>query len=227
VREPLDPSPEERADDDYWIGLYGRFEPLGVPGVVDFFAGFDRPWWLVGGWALEAFTRAPREHDDVDVSMLARDVPAFRDFVGDRWHLWTIRDGALRPLNERWPDLPAPDCQVWVRRDAGSPWVMDVPITPDVDGRWQNKRLPDHVAPLGEVTWVTDDGVRVLNPEIVLLFKARINRTKDRRDLARALPLLSDRQRGWLREEVTGLWPDHPWLEQLGTDEAPTTSEGA
>ena len=42
-----------------------------------------------------------------------------------------------------------------------------------MDGLWQNKRLPDHVAPLDEVTWVTDEGVRVLNPEIVLLFKAR------------------------------------------------------
>jgi hypothetical protein len=226
VREPLEPSPEERAEDDYWTALYGRWEPLGVAGVVDFFAGFDRPWWLVGGWAVEAFTGARREHEDIDVSMLARDVPAFREFVGDRWHLWTITNGAMLPLTDRWPDLPAPDCQVWVRRDAGSPWVMDVPITPDVDGRWQNKRLLDHVAPLGEVTWVTDDGVRLLNPEIVLLFKARLNRTKDRRDLARALPLLSDRQRGWLREQIAALWPDHAWLEQFGTDGASATSQG-
>jgi hypothetical protein len=218
VREPLDPSPEERADDAYWVGLYGRFEPLGVAGVVDFFAGFHRPWWLVGGWAVEAFTRAPREHDDIDVSMLASDVPALREFVGDRWHLWTIANGALRPLNDRWPDLPAPDCQVWVRRDAASPWVMDLPVTPDVGGRWQNKRLPEHVAPLQEVTWVTDDGVRVLNPEIALLFKARLDRTKDRRDLARALPLLSVAQRAWLRDQVRGQWPDHAWLALLDTE---------
>jgi len=226
VREPLEPSAEERAEDEYWNALYGRFEPLGVAGVVDFFEGFDRPWWLVGGWALEAFAGSPREHEDVDVSMLACDVPAFREFVGDRWHLWTISNGALRPLSDRWPDLPAPDCQIWVRRDEASPWVMDLPITPDVDGRWQNKRLPDHVALLRDVTWVTDDGVRVLNPEIALLFKARIDRTKDRRDLARALPLLSAGQRTWLRDHVRGLWPDHPWLEQLGTEQPSAASEG-
>jgi hypothetical protein len=227
VREPLDQSPEERAEDDYWIALYGRFEPLGVAGAVDFFAGFDRPWWLVGGWALEAFTGARREHEDIDVSLLTRDVPALREFVGDRWHLWTIADGALRPLTDRWPELPAPDCQIWVRRDAASPWVMDIPVTPDVEGRWQNKRMPDHVAPLGEVTWVTDDGVRVLNPEIVLLFKARLDRTKDRRDLDRALPLLSTRQRTWLCDQVRAQWPDHAWLEQLGTEPEPPASEEA
>jgi hypothetical protein len=227
VREPLELSPEEQAEDDYWAARYGPFDSLDLAGAIDFFAGFDRPWWLVGGWAMEMFTGAPREHEDIDVSMLARDVPAFRDFVGDRWHLWTITDGALRPLTDRWPDLPAPDCQIWVRRDAASPWVMDIPLTPDVDGRWQNKRMLEHVVPLEEVTWVTGDGVRVLAPEVVLLFKARLDRTKDRRDLARALPLLSDHQHTWLCDQVRRQWPDHPWLEQLGTDEAPATSEGA
>lgn len=62
---------------------------------------------------------------------------------------------------------------------------------------------------------MTDDGVRVLAPEITLLFKARIDRTKDRRDLARALPLLDSDQRAWLRERVRRLWPEHRWLSDL------------
>jgi hypothetical protein len=170
---------------------------------------------LVGGWAIEAFTGAEREHDDIDVSMLACDVPALRAFVGDRWHLWTIEDGALRPMTERHPDLPSPESQIWVRRDAASPWVIDLPLTPDADGRWRNKKLPDHVAPLDEVTWVTADGVRVLDPEIVLMYKARLDRTKDRRDLAVTWPLLRDEQRAWLLETIETLFPGHPWLELL------------
>lgn len=215
MREPLPLSPEERAEDEYWVQLYGPWDALDLAGARDFFDGFERPWWLVGGWSIEAFTGAPREHEDIDVSILACDAPALREFVGDRWHLWSIVDGRLGPMTDQRPDLPAPDAQIWVRRDAFSPWVMDVPVTPDVDGLWQNKRLPDHVAPLDEVTWVTDDGVRVLNPEITLLFKARIDRTKDRRDLARTLPLLGDHQRTWLSDGVRHLWPEHAWLPQL------------
>jgi hypothetical protein len=215
VREPLPRSPEERAEDDDFYNRYGPWQPLDLAGAVEFFEGFDRPWWLVGGWSIEVFTGVAREHEDIDVTLLACDVPAFREFVGDRWHLWSIVDGRLGPMTDRHPDLPTPDAQIWVRRNASSPWVMDVPVTPDVHGLWQNKRMPDHVAPLDDVTWVTDDGVRVIAPEIALLFKARIDRTKDRRDLARALPLLGRDQRAWLRDRVGGLWPEHPWLADL------------
>jgi len=215
VREPLEFTAEERALDAWFDRTYGPWEPLDVAGARAFYDGFDRPWWLVGGYALEAFTGPWREHEDIDTSMLACDAPLLREHVGDEWDLWTNVDGRIRPMTERWPDLPEPDCQIWVRRGAAAPWVMDVPVTPDVNGLWQNKRLPDHVVPLDEATWVTGDGVRVLNPEIVLLFKSTNGRPKDRRDLDRALPLLSDSQRGWLREAVRELRADHPWLADL------------
>ncbi len=215
MREALLQSDEERAETAYWEHLYGPWDPFDLDAGRAFFEGFDRPWWLVGGWALEAFTDAPREHEDLDVSMLACDVPRFREFIGDRWHLWTITDGSLRPLTDRRPDLPEPDCQIWVRRDSTSPWRLDLPVTPDVEGRWRNKKFPEHVLDVEDATWVGRNGVRALNPEIVLLFKARLDRLKDRRDRDRALPLLNDRQRVWLRESIDKLFPGHAWLEHL------------
>jgi hypothetical protein len=227
VREPLDFTAEEIAEEQAFYGLFGPWAPFDLDGVRAFFDGFDRPWWLVGGWAIEAFTGALREHEDIDVSMLACDAPALREFVADRWHLWTNLGGTLRPLTDRWPDLPHPECQLWVRRDATSPWVLDMPLSPDVDGLWKSKRMPEHVAPLDEVTWVTGDGVRVANAEIVLLHKAAPDRRKDRRDLARALPLLSDDARAWLRESIAALYPGHPWLELMGTGDGSSTSDPA
>ncbi len=90
-----------------------------------------------------------------------------------------------------------------------------MPLTPDQDGLWTNKKLPGHVAPVEEVTWVADDGIRYLNPEIVLMYKARLGRLKDNRDLDRAWPLMDERAREWLREKVALLHPDHAWLARL------------
>ncbi len=216
MREPLDRTPQEVAEDQEFFARYGDWAPFDPPALADFMAGFDRPWWIVGGWAIEAFTRRPREHEDVDLSILACDIPAFRDHVGDRWHLWSNHGGTLRPLSERFPEVLAVDSQIWVRRSARDPWVIDVPITPDRDGLWTNKRLPDHVAPVEEVIWLAEDGVHYLNPEIALLYKAVLHRPKDARDLDRTLPLLALDRRAWLRDAVRRLYPEHPWLRILG-----------
>jgi hypothetical protein len=91
-----------------------------------------------------------------------------------------------------------------------------VQLNPDDDGRWVNRRLPEHVAPLDEVTWMREDGIRFINPEMALLFKARLHRPKDDRDLDVALPLLSAGQREWLHDMLERtVGSDHPWLARV------------
>ena len=44
---------------------YGGWDPLTPATTGELMAGFDRPWWVVGGWTIEAFTGVPREHEDM------------------------------------------------------------------------------------------------------------------------------------------------------------------
>lgn len=201
----------DEAEFDRW---YGGWEPLDPTTIGDFMAGFDRPWWIIGGWSIEAFTGVPRAHEDMDISILASDAEAFRLFLGDRWTPWNVAEGWFRPFDDRFRDV-RPDSQVWVRRDASSPWVLDVPLTPDTDGRWTNKRNPDHTEDLDAVTWVAPDGLRYAKPEVSLMFKARQDRAKDRRDAEVTLPLLDAAARRWLRDAVAGWDPDNPWVAGL------------
>ena len=78
--------------------LYGDWQPFDVAGARAFFAGYDRPWWIVGGHAVEAFTGAVRRHEDIAVVIFRRDLEAFRDHVGARFHVWSVGSGMLRPL---------------------------------------------------------------------------------------------------------------------------------
>ena len=215
MREALHRTPEEEAEDAEFFRRYGPWEPLDPIGLVDFMAGFPRPWWIVGGWAIEAFTGHQREHEDVDLSILACDIPALREHVGHDFHLWSNHGGTLRPLSDRFPDVLDVRSQIWVREHAQAPWIIDLPITPDRDGRWTNKFLDDHVLPVDEATWEAADGLRYLRPEIVLFYKARLDRPKDRHDLDVSWPLLGGPARDWLRHAVGRLDAGHAWLPLL------------
>lgn len=146
--------------------------------------------------------------------MFSGDAEAFRLFLGDRWTPWNVDESWLRPFDSRFSDV-RPDSQVWVREHATAPWVLDVPFTPETDGLWINKRWRAQVAPLGDVTWVADDGLRYQRPEVTLMFKARQDREKDRVDAQVTLPMLNAAQRRWLRDTVALLHPDHPWVTEL------------
>jgi len=193
---------------------YGGWDPLDPTSIIEFMHGFDRPWWIIGGWSIEKWTGISRPHEDMDISIFGSDAEAFRLFLGEEWTPWNMDRTWLRPFDHRFRELRIPS-SIWVRRNAQSPWVLDVPLTPDHDGRWTNKKLPGHHAPLDDVTWIADDGLRYLRPEIALFMKHQQTRAKDREDAATLLPLLDEQQRRWLRHAVAQTRPDHPWLEAL------------
>ncbi len=214
-RFPLLRTPEEQAEEDRFQALYGRWSPLSPTELARELAGFSRPWWVVGGWAIEAATGFRREHEDTDISILSCDVPEFVAHLAGRWHVWNNVGGVLHPLGGQWLTVDEPDSQLWLRANAVSPWIADVPLTPARDGLWTNKRIGNHVAPVEAVTWVDSDGIRYLQPEIVLVYKARLRRPKDDPDFEATLPMLSAEQRRWMREALAEIAPDHPWLTRL------------
>lgn len=214
-RVPLSRTPEEQTEEDAFLALYGAWEPMDPPTFAHEMEGFDRPWWVIGGWAIEAATGYRREHEDTDVSILACDVPAFVEFMNERWHIWNNVGGVLHPLGDRWKTIDEPSSQLWLRAHAAAPWIVDMPLTPDADGLWTNKFLADHVDEVENVTWVAEDGIRYLLPEIVLVYKARLQRAKDEPDFDATLPTLTADRRAWMRQSLETLVPDHHWLERL------------
>jgi hypothetical protein len=214
-RVPLQRSSSEAKEEQEFFSLYGPWAAMEPAAFADEMREFERPWWVVGGWAIEAATGYRREHEDTDVSILACDVPAFVEFMAGRWHVWNNVGGVLHPLGDRWPTVDDPASQLWLRADATSPWVMDMPLTPDAGGLWTHKFLAGHVATVEEVTWSDDDGIRYLLPEIVLTYKARLRRPKDEPDFEATLSVLDESRRAWTRAALSMLAPDHPWLDRL------------
>lgn len=206
-----EPTEEDRAFTD----VYGDWDPLTPAQLRAHMEGFPAPWWVVGGHAVEAFTGVRRVHEDIDLVIFSDDLPALRAQFAGVFHLWSNHGGTFRVIDDKNPEPLHPLSQVWMRVDARSPWRVDCPLNPRRDGRWVSKRDDTFVADLDEVTWVAEDGVRYLNPEVVLHFKAAHARVKDVVDLDNVLPLLSEDRRAWLREAVRRTYPDHAWQPVL------------
>jgi hypothetical protein len=195
--------------------IYGPWEPFTPVQLKAVMEEFSAPWWVVGGHAIEAFTGIARFHEDIDLVIFSHDFPHLRTQLDDRFHLWSNHGGTFRFIDDRFPDPLDPLSQIWIREHALAPWVIDCPLNPSVDGKWQSKRDQTHVAELEEVTWMADDGVRYLNPEIVLHYKALQARKKDEIDLANTWPLLSTARQNWLRSAIRKTYPEHVWNERL------------
>jgi Aminoglycoside-2''-adenylyltransferase len=186
---------------------------VGLSAAHDALAGYDRPWWIAGGWAIDLFVGGPpRRHDDVDVVVLRRDQHELAAHL-DGWDIQVVaHPGELRPW--RGELLEPPVHELWARPAPDGAWTCEL-LLDEADGdRWVFRRDARVTLPLAEAG-VERDGLPVLAPEIVLLFKAKDPEPKDEADLAAALPLLSPAARAWLGQAIDVAYPEHPWRQRL------------
>jgi hypothetical protein len=195
--------------------LYGPWKHLRPGDAAELLAGFEGPWWIAGGWAIEMFSGTARPHDDLDVCVFERDVPSFVEHVLATHHVWAAGSGMLCPMLSPTQERPAGMKQLWIRESATQPWLLDVLITPNDDDRWAFHRDPSVVEDFDRVTWVADDGITYLRPEVALASKAAHTRAKDTADLDVVLPLLELDARAWLVDLLERVHPAHPWLGRL------------
>jgi hypothetical protein len=184
--------------------------------------GVSAPWYVAAGWALDLFRgEQTREHADIEIGL-----PASAEAFGQ------VRAALASCVFEAagsgllWPaDGPALAVthQTWVSED-GPPWAdgrpervyrLDVFREPHRDGRWVCRHDETIALPYDEIIRGDTRGVPFLAPPLVLLFKARANRPKDRADLAGVLPLLARQDRAWLAAAVRRNYPGHEWLARL------------
>ncbi|MPZ98704.1 MAG: amino acid transporter [Dehalococcoidia bacterium] len=173
---------------------------------------FRRPWWVAGGWAIDAFLgHQSRTHADIDVGVLRRDQLALQSYLGD----WDLH--AASGVLWRWPlgEPLAPDVgDVWARPAPESPWTVQFMLNDAEGDTWQYRRDRRVSRPIEGLTRMVD-GVPYLAPEVQLLFKSTGTRPKDAADAAAALPLLDADARAWLLQALRVAHPGHPWERRL------------
>jgi aminoglycoside-2''-adenylyltransferase len=194
-------------DEATFHAIYGPWSPLTPTDVTALLDGSGVRWWVVGGRAARVGA-VPREHEDTDVAVRLTDLPLLRRHLAG-WHLWEQCSGSMRPLLV--DDELRADCeQMWLRRDAYQPWVLDLALHAS-DDEWVFKRDARVRLPWDRALH-TVGGVPYLRPEVAILHKAHLNRPKDRADLSAAM--LTGPARAWLGTTLD-LLGYHEWARTV------------
>ena len=191
-----------------------RAVPDDVRRAIEVMAGLDGDWALCGGWSVDAWLgRQTRDHPDVDFAVFEEDQLALRDHFGTGWLLSghdPDDENSTEPWNGRHLAIPA---HVHCRADG---YDLDVQLNRRADGDWVFCEQPRIVLPLARCITPSSWTSRTLAPEATLFYKATGEmRPRDAADFSSLLPVLDRQQRGWLRDALRQLYPEHPWIPVL------------
>jgi len=197
------------------IGDY-NWSPLSVDEVKKELAAFKPQWWIAGGWAIDLFLqKQTRNHEDIDILIQRDDQLELQNLLED-WDLWAADPpGTLKP----WPKgefLKKGLQDIWGRRTPKDPWQIQIMLFDAENGDWIFKRGESIRRSLKSVTVTTADGLKLLSPEVQLLYKSRAIRKKDQQDFDNVVEALSGEQKGWLKQALVKVYSNvHGWIDRL------------
>jgi len=196
-------------------GLQGQEEAFGQPlQVAALLAGFARPWFVVGGWAVDLYSgRVTRPHHDVEIAIFREDQLALQDFLSG-WEFQKATRNPEKPLEPwhqgEWLELPVHE--IHAQPSGAEPSELEVLLNERRGEEWVFRRNQSVTRPLAKVAMQSALGIPFLSPEVVLLYKAKAPRAHDIADFEELRGLLDQERRSWLKWAIAACHPDHPWL---------------
>lgn len=192
-----------------------RWERFEIREMAILLKSIDAPWWIAGGLAIDLFlNHESRTHDDLDIVINREDQSQFIESLKG----WDLREtnppGVLNPLNGDIAALTAN--AIWCRENLNTPWRFEFLLAPFSHDEWIYRRTSEIRGPIDTFGWQTSEGIRVIAPEIQLLYKSKARRPKDEIDFENCLPILNANQKFWLKSAIKiehGY--SHPWYSLL------------
>ncbi len=181
--------------------------------VAAVMAGFNAPWFIAGGWAIDLYlARVTRPHNDVEIAVLRKDQSVlYAHFNG--WLRQKIVAGERVPWQGE--ELQLPIHEIHCFNGAAEPQQLEVLLNEAENDAWVFRRNQAVRRPLRRSYFTTAAGLRVLSPEIVLLYKSKQPRRKDEQDFAAVVGQLAAEQRAWLHAALVTCDAKHVWLASL------------
>lgn len=183
-------------------------EPLRVQELLQ---NYDSPWFIAGGWAIDLFLgHETRKHRDIEIALFRQDQESIRTYLRN-WNLQKVVKGEFHHWKGEYLELPIHEIHGTSETGAR----IEILLNESNEFEWVFRREPSISRQLKDIKWVSKLGIPYLNPEIVLLYKAKNPKPKDEEDFMRAKNLLNEESRIWLKKGLEAHVPGHHWIGEL------------
>lgn len=180
--------------------------------VVEWMDGYDRPWGIAGGWAIDLFIgNKTRDHSDIEIAILREDQQEMKNTLAD-WSFQKVVKGELVDWESEIVELPIHELH---GKHQKSGECLEVLLNEVKNDLWIFRRDPTITFPSSTLFLLSEEGIPYLHPAIVLLYKAKSVREKDYADFKVAKDLLTMKDQQWLCNALEIHVPGHAWISAL------------
>ncbi|MBM7666003.1 hypothetical protein JOC25_002496 [Solibacillus kalamii] len=180
--------------------------------VTSLMGKFNKTWFIAGGWAIDLFMgKETREHKDIEIAIFRKDQIDLKAYLKEWDFKKVIKSEFLKWENE-FLELPIHEIHASNKLNGDK---IEVLLNEVKDNVWTFRRDLRISSPLNSVWSYSETGIPYLNPEIVLLYKAKNTREKDHQDFITVKDHLDNMKRQWLKSALELHEPDHKWIQQL------------
>jgi len=164
---------------------------------------FGFPWFVAGGWAIDLFlNRETRVHEDIEIGIYRKNqMQLYRFFEKHKKYYIDNRSRIGKHERRAWNKeyLQLPIHQLYVEYES---MEIEILLNERDDTSWIYRRDREVRRDESKVIQFTDDRIPYLCPEIVLLYKTKEMRDKDRDDASNAIVKMTESQKEWLVDSV-------------------------
>jgi len=178
--------------------------------VLGDYTGF---WAVAGGWAIDFYLgELTRKHKDLEIAIWRDEQEQIHRYLAG-WDCKSYNNGYPKEwLQGNTLHLPVHEVHCLDKNHE-----LEILLNERENGVWTFRRDKRITSP--ERCFAIDNsaGVKVIAPEIVLLYKAKDPSPNDILDLENTLEEMEAKSRTWLFESIYKINPKHKWLSFIGS----------
>ncbi len=177
--------------------------------TAKFLSNYTGNWAIAGGWAIDLFLeKITRPHQDIEIAIPRKEQLQLQQYL-QNWELNYVDKGQFQPWKKD-ELLSLPIHEIHGHNFNGD--ALEVLLNDIKNDMWIFRRHPSITFPAAKLFHPSALHIPILHPVIVLLYKVKINKPKDKNDLINTLPHLKEADKKWLYNAIKSTHPKHEWL---------------